>query len=277
MRVVIVDDDRFVCGSLSTILGAQEDIEVVAAGHDGFAAEALYRQHHPDILLTDIQMPGRSGLEAAATILAEDPSARVVLLTTFVDDEYIVQALRLGAKGYLIKQDVATIAPALRLVMTGQSVLGGEVMGKVDRLVRQPIPPDRTVPDRTVPDRSVPDQSVLDRTVPDQSPSNRVISSASPHPDNPGTSTGTSTGTITPLSTPPVGAPPTAPPPDSPLVGLTPRELQVTELVAQGLDNRQIAASLHLGEGTVRNLISLILQKLGLRNRTQLAILYYRN
>jgi DNA-binding NarL/FixJ family response regulator len=136
MRLVIIDDDPFVCGSLRTILDAQGDIEVVAVGHDGNEAQELYRLHVPDILLTDIQMPECNGLEAAAAILGQWPDARIVLLTTFSDDEYIISALRMGAMGYLIKQDVTTIAPALRLVMSGQSVLGNEVLGRMDHLMR---------------------------------------------------------------------------------------------------------------------------------------------
>jgi DNA-binding NarL/FixJ family response regulator len=209
MRLVIIDDDPFITGSLKTILDAQPDIEVAATGGDGAEAVRLYRLHLPDILLTDIQMPGVSGLDAAAAILTAWPDARIVLLSTFADDEYILRALKLGAKGYLIKQDVATIAPALRLVLQGQSVLGGEVLGSMDRLL---------------------------------------------HGDKPGP----------------------APPASAALAALTHRELEVTELVAQGLDNQEVAAALYISEGTVRNLVSAILQKLGLRNRTQLAVLFYR-
>ncbi len=216
MRLVIVDDDPFVVGSLSTILQAQPDIEVVATGQNGQAAEALYRRHQPDILLTDIQMPGRNGLEAAESILRDWPEARIVLLTTFADDDYIVRALQLGTKGYLIKQDVATIAPALRLVMAGQSVLGGEVLGRVDHLI-----------------------------------------SGQSTPGAPATATGSLSGNS--------------------WSDLTDREQAVAELVAQGLDNAEIAAALFISQGTVRNMISAILQKLGLKNRTQLAVLWYRS
>ncbi|MDO4291210.1 MAG: DNA-binding response regulator, partial [Eggerthellaceae bacterium] len=82
----------------------------------------------PDVLLMDIRMPDGDGLSAAERILADYPQARIIFLTTFADDDYIVRALRMGARGYLIKQDVATIAPALRSVMAGQNVLGSEVM-----------------------------------------------------------------------------------------------------------------------------------------------------
>lgn len=136
IRVCIVDDDPFVTTSLATILAAEPDVAVAGEGCDGEAAVALFERERPDVLLMDIQMPGMDGLAAAERILAAHPEARIVFLTTFSDDEYIVRALRLGAKGYLIKQEVATIAPALRTVTSGQSVLGGEVLGRVEALVQ---------------------------------------------------------------------------------------------------------------------------------------------
>ncbi len=135
-----MDDDPFVTASLAPS-SAEPDIVVAGEGHDGEEAVALFERERPDVLLMDIQMPGVGGLEAAERILAAHPEARVVFLTTFSDDEYIVRALRLGAKGYLIKQEVATIAPALRSVTAGQSVLGGEVLGRVDALMREPSRP----------------------------------------------------------------------------------------------------------------------------------------
>ena len=117
MRVLIVDDDALVAQSLSTILSVEDDVEVVGLGGSGPEATERYRELTPDILLMDIQMPGGDGLSAAERILTEDAGARIIFLTTFSDDEYIVRALRMGARGYLIKQDVAQVAPALRSVM----------------------------------------------------------------------------------------------------------------------------------------------------------------
>lgn len=132
MRLIVVDDDRLVVDSLKIILGAQPQIEVVGTGADGNDAVALYTEHAPDIALLDIQMPGRDGLSAAREILERDPAARVVFLTTFSDDEYIVSALKLGARGYLIKTDVAAIPPALAQVMDGKRVLEGKAIEDID-------------------------------------------------------------------------------------------------------------------------------------------------
>ena len=255
MRLVIIDDDAFICASLQTILGSQPDIEVVAVGYNGLEAVSMYRSHQPDILLTDIQMPESSGLEATAAILSEWPQARIVLLTTFADDEYIVRALTLGARGYLIKQDVATIAPALRLVMSEQSVLGSEVLERMDHLIsRQPAESGSSATSSSV---------VHDLTDTDDAVASNLVTSGSSVTDGAAASN--------------LVAPSSSAATDSRLSMLTNREFELTELVAKGLDNREIAASLYISEGTVRNMISTILQKLDLKNRTQLAILYYRS
>lgn len=207
MNILIVDDDPFVCRSLQTILSAQTDIVVVGTGCGGDEAVALSISLHPDVLLMDIQMPGTDGLAAAGRILAADPGARIVFLTTFADDEYIVRALRMGAYGYLIKQDASIIAPALRSVMAGQRVLEGEVLERATSC-------------------SLRESAQCDETA---------------------------------------------------LSGLSERERSVVRAVAEGLGNAEIASGLYMSEGTVRNHISSILAKLGLHNRTQIAVFYYRH
>ena len=207
MRVIVVDDDAIVVRSLATILGAEPDIEVEGTGTSGEEAVSLFSACEPDVVLMDIQMPGGDGLSAAEKILAADPAARGVFLTTFSDDDYIVRALRLGARGYLIKQDVATIAPALRSVMAGQSVLEGEVLARAAALSADGVRPSRGEPE---------------------------------------------------------------------MRGLTEREREVVRAIADGMSNAEVAAALYMSEGTVRNHISAILAKLGLRNRTQIAVYYYR-
>ena len=223
MKVAIIDDDAVVCESLSIILGAEGDIDVVGTGTDGDAAVRLYAEAAPDIVLMDIQMPGRDGLSAAQEILARDPAARIVFLTTFSDDEYIVRALALGARGYLIKQDVAAVASALRAVMGGQSVLEGEVLARVTKGANL---------------------------------TNGTGSSVNPAGQH-GRSDASAGGS-------------------DPFACLTDREREVAELIADGLDNREIAQAAYLSEGTVRNHISTILSKLHLKNRTQIAIAYWR-
>ena len=195
MRLIVVDDDRLVVDSLKIILGAQPQIEVVGTGANGDDAVALHAEHAPDIALLDNQMPGRDGLSAAREILERDPAARVVFLTTFSDDEYIVSALKLGARGYLIKTDVAAIPPALAQVMDGKRVLEGKAIEDID----------------------------FDGT---------GIEAGTPHR-------------------------PAA------FASLTDREFEVAELIARGLDNKEIAATAYMGEGTVRNHISSILAKAG--------------
>lgn len=136
MNIIIVDDDSLVAGALKTILEINEDVNVVATGSDGQEACELYRKHQPDILLMDIRMKNMSGLEAATVILQEFPQANILLLTTFSDDEYIIKALRLGARGYLLKQDYASILPALRAVFSGQTVFGTEIVSRIPELLQ---------------------------------------------------------------------------------------------------------------------------------------------
>ena len=157
MRIIIVDDDHIVCKSLQAIVehGAKEkgliDFEVVACGKSGKEAIDLYRQHKPDVLLMDIRMEGMNGLEACAAIMEEHPEAKILFLTTFLNDEYIVSALRLGAKGYLMKSSVESILPALEAVARGQRVYGDEIVDHLPRLlandsrqVQNKRPADRT-------------------------------------------------------------------------------------------------------------------------------------
>lgn len=202
MRVVIVDDDVLVSSALKTILEAEGDVTVAASGTDGSEAAGLYREYQPDVLLMDIRMREVSGLAAAREILKEDPAARILLLTTFSDDEYIVKALKYGVKGYLLKQDYQSILPAIRAVCTGQTVFGTEITSKLPDLLKEK-------------------QSF-----------------------------------------------------DYKRRGMTGKENQVASLVAEGLSNKEIAGELFLSEGTVRNYISDILDKLELRDRTQLAVYY---
>ena len=101
MKLMLIDDDCLVVNALKTILESQPDLTVAATADDGSLAFDLYKEHRPDVLLMDIRMKGQNGLDAAAQILEKFPDARILLLTTFSDDEYIVKSLKVGAKGYL--------------------------------------------------------------------------------------------------------------------------------------------------------------------------------
>lgn len=205
MKIVIVDDDVLVSGALKTILEANEEILIAATGTDGGDAVRLYREHRPDILLMDIRMKNMSGLEATAEIRKDFPEAKILLLTTFSDDEYIVRALQLGAKGYLLKQDYASLLPALKAVASGQTVFGCEVVSKIPGLIQ-----------------------------------------------------GTNSF-------------------DYASADISEREQEIIRLIANGMSNKEIAAELFLSEGTVRNYLSGILDKLNLRDRTQVAVFYYQH
>lgn len=203
MRILIVDDDSIVALSLKTILEAK-GLQICALGNSGEQAVSLYLQHKPDILLMDIRMENMTGLEAAEKILSEDKAAKILFLTTFSDDEYILKALNIGAKGYILKQDFESIEAALLAVERGQSVFGGEIVSKLPELMQQ------------------------------KSGFNYESE------------------------------------------GISRKEWEITTLVAEGLSNKEIANRLYLSEGTVRNYISSVLEKLSLRDRTQLAVFYYQ-
>lgn len=206
MRIVAVDDDQLVSLSLKTILEASGDIEILALGNNGAEAIQLYAKHKPDVLLMDIRMDTMTGLEAAEKILKDYPDAKILLLTTFSDDEYIVKAIRLGCKGYILKQAFDSISTALEAVYNGQTVFGDEIMTKIPTLMA--------------------------------SGSGQVNYEE---------------------------------------YNLSEKEFSIIKLVAEGLNNKEISSELFLGEGTVRNYISTILEKLDLRDRTQLAVFYYKN
>ena len=205
MNIVIIDDDKLVTSALKAILESSGKVTVPATGYDGTDAIELYEKYQPDILLTDIQMKEKSGLEATEEILKKYPDAKILLLTTFLDDEYIVTALKLGAKGYLLKSDYENILPSLEAVNSGQSVFGTEIISKIPTLLNASPKFDYSEYD------------------------------------------------------------------------INERELEIIELVSNGYSNKYISKQLFLSEGTVRNYLSSILDKLGLENRTQLAIFYYKH
>ncbi|THB60736.1 response regulator transcription factor [Vagococcus silagei] len=206
MNIMVVDDDPLVTGALKTILEVEPDFTVIATGSSAQDAIAGFRIHQPDILLMDIRMGEETGIAAAKKIISEFPTAQILLLTTFLDPEYIHDALKIGVKGYLIKQDFPSIIPAIRAVSSGQTVFGTQIVDTLNTIIQ---------------------------------PEKKAAVALKPN-------------------------------------DLTDREWDILLKVAEGQNNKEIAASLFLSEGTVRNYISLLLDKLSLRDRTQLAIYYYQ-
>lgn len=198
MNIVIVDDDYLVVNSLKTIVSAS-GIEVLAAGYDGLEAVKLYTKYRPDLILMDIRMQKMNGIDATKEILKIDPDAKILLITTFQDDEYISSALSLGCKGYILKQNIKGIIPAINAVYSGNLVFDSKIVSNIKRY----------------------------------SPKNINVN-------------------------------------------LSDREFDILLLVAEGLNNKEIADRIFLSEGTIRNYISNLLDKLSLRDRTQLAIYYYK-
>lgn len=204
MNIVIVDDDSLVRSALSTIIKAQ-NINILATGSNGNDAIKLYFDLNPDILLMDIRMDNKTGIEAAEEILAKDADAKILFLTTFEDDEYIVKAIKLGTKGYILKQNFENIVPALNAVYSSQSVFGETIINRIPEL----------------------------------------LSSVSFK--------------------------------DCKKYNLNDKDIQMIKLVADGLSNKEIANKLCFSEGTIRNYLSDIMERLNLKSRTALVAFYYNN
>ncbi len=213
-KVIIVDDDPIVVDSMKMILESG-GYEVSGTGSSGKDAVRLKKEVSPDVVIMDIRMGEYTGLDAAEEILKDDPLAKILLITTFRDDEYIEKAIKSGCCGYLLKQNIKGLFPALQSVLSGQMVLDREVIEKIPSVVSE----EKRKTDRKT------DESKTDEMIP----------------------------------------------------GLTPRELDIMKEISKGLSNREISRKLYLSEGTVRNYVSELLDKLGLRDRTQLAIFYIRN
>ena len=198
MNIIIIDDDYLVVNSLKTIVSAN-GINVVDVGYNGLQAVELYIKHKPNLILMDIRMEKMNGIDATKEILKNDSKANILLITTFQDDKYIGEALSLGCKGYILKQNIDGIIPAINAIYSGNLVFDSKIVSSIKKYSKKNIN-----------------------------------------------------------------------------INLTDREFDILLLVAEGLNNKEIGNNLFLSEGTVRNYISTMLEKLSLRDRTQLAIHYYK-
>jgi DNA-binding NarL/FixJ family response regulator len=210
VRVFLVDDDDLVRAGLRAVLSSDETIEIVGEAGDGRTAVRRAPQLRPDIVLMDVRMPDLDGISATEELLAKTQDVKVVMLTTFEQDDYIFGALRAGASGFLLKRTrPEDLIAAIHTVAAGDSLLSPSVTRRViDRMARQPAP----------------DTSAGER-----------------------------------------------------LAELTPREREVLALIARGLSNSEIAATLVVEESTVKTHVRRILGKLRLRDRVQAVIFAYES
>jgi len=199
---LLVDDQELLRDGMRIILNLEEDMVVVGEAGNGQEAISLYDELRPDVVLMDVQMPVLNGIDAIRFICRRDPSARIIILTTFDNDEYVFEGIRAGALNYALKATSSDyLAKAVRTAYQGDSWLEASVARKiVDEFVRRPPPAYEA--------------SVL----------------AEP---------------------------------------LSERELEILRLLRNGCRNQEIAAQLHLAEGTVKNYVSALMGKLNARDRTQ--------
>ncbi|WP_353952393.1 response regulator transcription factor [Knoellia sp. S7-12] len=212
ITVVIVDDQAMVRQGLGALLNAQPDLQVVGEAADGAAAVREVARLRPDVVLMDVRMPEVNGLDAAATILGSPSPDRphVLMLTTFDVDDYVYEALRIGASGFMLKDAPSEeLARAVRVVAAGDSLLA---------------------------------PSVTKRLIAEVTRSRSGVPKDSPR-----------------------------------LRELTPRELEVLELIARGFSNIEIATRLFVAEQTVKTHVSRVFTKLGLRDRAQAVVFAYEH
>lgn len=206
MKVLIVDDDGLIRDSLKLLLDLEDDMEVIGTAKNGTEAFEFCTVNKPDIVLMDIRMPVMDGVLGTKLIKENYHDIKVVLLTTFKDDEYIREAVMNGAEGYILKnQSSDSIIESLRTVYKGNTVFEKDIINSITGMLKE--------------DKK-------------KTPSH---------------------------------------------FNLSDREFEILALIAEGLSNKEIAEKLFLGEGTVRNYITNVLEKLELRDRTQLAIFYLKN
>ncbi len=207
IRLLLVDDQDIFRQGLVALLSVEADLEVVGQARNGLEAIALAKALQPHVILMDVRMPVCDGVQATREIHQHYPWIRILVLTTFDDDEYILQSLQMGALGYLLKRTPPQeIAAAIRSVSQGYSQLGPTIALKVFSQLKSSPPSPNSYQDL-----------------------------------------------------------------------LSKREIEVLKLVGQGKNNLEIAQSLHLSEGTVKNYVTQILNKLEMRDRIQAALWAQQN
>ena len=207
IKVIIVDDQELIRDSLKIVLDQNEDIEVSGLAASGAQLMDMLVDSKPDVILMDVRMPELDGVQATREVKRLYPAVKIIILTTFDDDEYVFNALKYGASGYLLKGvSVPELTGAIRTVVSGGAMINPGIVAKVVKFFSQMAQGSNAVD-------TAPETEGLSRT-----------------------------------------------------------ERNIAHFVGHGLSNKEIADKLSLSEGTVRNSLSSALSKLGLRDRTQLAI-----
>ncbi|KAB3531508.1 response regulator transcription factor [Alkaliphilus serpentinus] len=205
IRVMLVDDDQMITSSLSYILATDSSIEVVTSCSNGREAIDAIKNNPIDVILMDIRMPICDGVSATKKIMSLYPKVKIIILTTFDEDEYVYEALKNGAKGFLLKNvSPDKLIDAIKAVYNGNILIHQDVALKLTSMLQ------------------IKKETSWD------------------------------------------------------IYGLNDTEINIMELIAEGLSNKEIADRVYLSEGTVKNKISEILHKLDLRDRTQMAIFYLK-
>lgn len=208
IKVLVADDQELIRQSLQIVLNSKEGIEVTDVAADGQQVIRCIRKQKPDVVLMDIRMPKMDGVQCTKIIKENYPQIKIIILTTFDDDEYVYNALKFGASGYLLKGvSMDELENAVKTVYSGRAMINPDIATKVLRLFSRMAQADYTIP--------VGNKGVEE---------------------------------------------------------LTKAEWRIIQQVATGASNKEIAEELRLSDGTVRNYLSTILNKLDLRDRTQLAI-----
>ncbi|GAB4501075.1 MAG: response regulator transcription factor [Anaerolineales bacterium] len=208
MKILLCDDQAVIRDGLEMLLTLEKDFQVVGLAQDGTQALEMAAQKQPDLILMDLKMPVMNGVEATREIRAKFPAIKILVLTTYDDDEWLFDAIRAGASGYLLKDaSRQKIVEAIRGTLAGKSFIDPAVAGKL-----------------------------LNQVASKQTQPSSILAEK-----------------------------------------ITGRELDVLRLIAKGFNNGEIARQLHLSEGTVRNHVSAILEKLGVSDRTQAAVIAIRH
>ena len=211
IKILIADDQELIRESLKIILSTNNEFEVIDTVGSGKEVVESIRRHIPDIILMDVRMPDMDGVQCTKFVKEVYPEIKVIVLTTFDDDEYIFSALKYGASGYLLKGvSLDELTSAIKTVLQGGAIFNPNVASKVTKIVSE-MAKNNIVAERI-------------------------------H--------------------------------DEDLPNLSDTEWKIIQQVSQGLSNKEIAEILKFTEGTIRNYLSVILDKLQLRDRTQLAIWY---